>query len=172
MPLSLIVALDRNGLIGAGAALPWRLPADLRYFKERTMGRTIIMGRKTCASIGRPLPGRRNVVLSGNRDFRPEGFVVCATMDDVLARLDRGEEAMVIGGAAVYRLFWPMVTVAYVTLVDGEFSGDVWFPCWPLPPGEWSLVARDDRPPDEKNPWPMAFLRYERAEINSVSGSR
>lgn len=162
MHLSLIVALDRNGLIGRDNQLPWRLPADLRHFKEVTMGKPVIMGRRTCESIGRPLPGRRNIVLTRDAGFQPEGFDIFHDADSVLGALSDVEESVVIGGSEIYRVFWPSVARAYVTLVEGVFEGDAWFPEWPLE--GWRLVASRSREPDDKNPYPLQFKVYEKVE--------
>jgi dihydrofolate reductase len=158
--LSLIVALDGNGLIGRGGDLPWRLPADLKHFKRITLGKPVIMGRKTAESLGRPLPGRDNLVLTRNPGWRAGGFHVCAGMEDLVAAVGSAPEAMVIGGADIYRLLLPRTSRAYVTLVDGIFSGDTWFPEWPL--RGWRETRREERPSDDANPWGMVFLEYER----------
>jgi len=163
MMLSLIVALDQNGLIGNQNGLPWRLPADLKHFKETTMGKPVIMGRLTAQSIGRPLPGRRNLVLTGNRDFHLEGFELFHSKESILEAVHSAEEAVVIGGAKVYKAFWPNIMCAYVTLIDGSFAGDTWFPQWPLP-AEWHLKTAQNRLPDEKNAYPMSFMTYEKLE--------
>jgi len=164
MTLSLIVALDRNGLIGRNGGLPWRLPADLKHFKETTMHKPVIMGRRTCDSLPKALPGRRNLVLTQNRDFRREGFDIYHDKATLLESVQHVEESMVIGGAGIYQLFWSEVTRAYVTLVDGTFDGDTWFPQWPL--AGWRLASSSEQPADEQNPYPMKFMVYEKVENN------
>jgi dihydrofolate reductase len=165
MMLSLIVALDQNGLIGNQNGLPWRLPADLKHFKETTMGKPVIMGRLTAQSIGRPLPGRRNLVLTGNTDFRMEGFEMFHSPESVLQAVQTDEEVMVIGGAKIYNAFWPNIQRAYITLIGGSFDGDTWFPEWPLA-SVWCLKTTQNCPPDEKNAYPMSFMVYEKLEKN------
>lgn len=158
---SFIVALDKNGLIGKGNDLPWRLPADLKHFKRITMGKPIIMGRKTCESIGRPLPGRRNIVLSRDADFGAEGFEVFHSADELFDAIKSSTETMIIGGAEIYRLLLDQSDRAYVTVVDGEFQGDTWFPQWPLKEN-WKLVSEEPRAADEKNPHDLRFRVYQR----------
>jgi len=164
MRLSLIVALDRNGLIGNQNGLPWRLPADLKHFKTITMNKPVIMGRKTCESIGRPLPGRRNLVITRSNMLQVNGYELFTSIDGVLAALNE-EESVIIGGAEVYRLFWNKISRAYITLIDAEFKGDTWFPEWPLSAG-WDLKTSDLREPDDKNPYPMNFMVFEKVEKN------
>ncbi|HMO50228.1 MAG TPA: dihydrofolate reductase [Kiritimatiellia bacterium] len=164
MHVSLIVALDQNGLIGAAGRLPWRLPADLRHFKALTMGKPILMGRKTCLSLGGPLPGRRNLVLTRNPEFRREGFECFTGERAVLSAVQHVDELVVIGGSDVYRLFLPVVRRVYVTMIHGSFTGDVWFPEWPLDPAHWQLVECLEHPADDKNPWAMSFQVYEKVE--------
>ncbi|MDX1687598.1 MAG: dihydrofolate reductase, partial [Candidatus Promineifilaceae bacterium] len=105
--ISLIAALDRNGVIGDDGRIPWRLPADLKYFKRVTMGKPLIMGRKTYESIGRPLPGRQNIVLTRQRDYRAPGCTVVHSLEEALAAAGDAEEVMVAGGGSVYRQFLP-----------------------------------------------------------------
>jgi len=165
MMLSLIVALDQNGLIGRGGGLPWHLPADLKHFKAVTMGKPVIMGRKTYASIGRPLPGRQNMILTRQAGFTADGCEVFSKVEDVMTALhDRGAgEAVVIGGADIYRAFMPQVRRMYITLVDGVFTGDTWFPAWP-PGAGWHEKSREKREPDDKNMHTMAFIVVEKLE--------
>lgn len=127
------------------------------------MGKPLIMGRKTCLSLGRPLPGRRNLVLSRNPSFNVEGFEVFGDPAGLLTALAGAGEVMVIGGAEIYHLFIPLVQRAYVTLVDGDFTGDAFFPMWPLGP-TWRLVQQADQPADERNP-PLSLRCYEKVEI-------
>lgn len=163
MRLSLIVALDRNGLIGAGNKLPWHAPADLKHFKSVTMGKPMVMGRKTCESLSGPLPGRKNVVLTRNGSFSRPGFEIFASIDAILASFSGSEEVCVIGGAEIYRACWEWIDRMFITLVEGEFAGDTWFPQWPLGP-EWQLVSREFRPADEKNPHDLTFMVFEKLE--------
>lgn len=161
MILSLIVALDHKGLIGKEQGLPWRLPADLAHFKAITMGKPVIMGRRTCETLKKALPGRRNLVLTTNPSFAREGFEVFQSLDALWKAVAGAEECVVIGGAEIYRLLLPCTTRAYVTLVEGDFNGDTWFPEWPL--RGWVETGAETRPADEQNPHRMTFLRLERA---------
>jgi len=165
MQLSLIVALDSHGLIGRENGLPWRLPADLKHFKQHTMGKPLLMGRKTCMSLPKPLPGRRNLVLTRNPVFSRDGFEIYHQVEDALRAVQANDECMVIGGSELYRALWPQISRAYVTLVEGAFSGDTWFPEWPLGP-EWRLVESVPRLADGENAHDLTFLVYERVEKN------
>ncbi len=136
--LSLIVAMDKNRLIGSGNRLPWHLSEDLKRFKAITMNKPIIMGRKTYESIGRPLPGRRNIVVSRNPNFQAEG---CECVDDLAKAIDlasNSDEAIVIGGMQIYRLAMPLVQRMYITEIDYSFEGDAWFP--EFDDSEWSCI--------------------------------
>ncbi len=154
--LELVVARARNGVIGRGNQLPWHLPEDLRYFKRLTMGLPILMGRRTWDSIGRPLPGRQNIVLSTRHDFAPAGATVVHSLDAAVAAAGAVDALRVIGGAGVYRLCLPRAAVVYLTEVEAEVEGDAYFPA--LEPGEWQERGREARPADEKHEYPYAFV--------------
>lgn len=154
--ISLIVAHTRNRVIGKDGAMPWHLPNDLKHVKEITTGQTIVMGRKTFASIGKPLPSRRNVVLTRSKDFSAEGAEVVHTKEDVLALGD----VIIFGGAELYRQFLDVVDRMYITEIDMETQGDTFFPEWDREAFE--LVWRREGVVDEKNPVPHTFLLYER----------
>jgi len=165
--VTLIVATDRAGVIGIDGRLPWHLPADLAHFKRTTMGKPIIMGRKTYASIGRPLPGRTSIVLTRSPGFVAEGCVVVHDVDaalraaaSALAADAADREAMVIGGAEIYRLFLPRANRIQLTRIDATFDGDTQFPV--LEESMWTETRREDRAPDERNPYPIAFITLER----------
>ena len=130
MKLSLIVAMSNNGVIGIDNTLPWHLPEDLKYFKQVTMGKPIIMGRKTYDSIGRPLPGRLNIVITRDDRWTAEGVSVVHSLEQALALAAQqpGDEAMVIGGEQIYRLALPMAQRLYLTRVDADIDGDAFFP--------------------------------------------
>ncbi|NGQ94663.1 dihydrofolate reductase [Brevibacillus sp. SYP-B805] len=160
--ISLIVAMDQNRLIGRNNGLPWRLPADLQYFKRVTSGKTVIMGRKTYESIGRPLPNRRNIILTTRKDFRPAGCTTYDSVDELMARLPQEEEAFVIGGAEIYRLFLPFADRMYITLIDHAFTGDAYFPSYDE--SEWRLISSEPGTQNEENPYPYRFTVWERVK--------
>ncbi|WP_404368536.1 dihydrofolate reductase [Marinobacter sp.] len=167
MRKALIVAMSRNRVIGRNNKLPWYLPGDLRYFKQVTMGKPIIMGRKTWDSIGRPLPGRLNVVVSRDPDWEaPDGTVKAGSLEDAFVRaearaeIENREEIMVIGGGQIYAEALPHVDRMYVTLVHDEVPGDAWFPevNWQ----EWEEIGREDFSASDNNPYDYSFLVYQR----------
>ena len=160
MILSLIVAVSENGVIGSEGRLPWRLPADLARFKAITLGHSVIMGRKTFASIGRPLPGRRNLVVSRQVDDSPPGVEVVASLADALDRCRAESEVFVIGGASLYAAALPQAQRLYLTLVQAHIEGDVTFPL--LNASHWRLVSEEFRPADEDHAYPLCFKLYER----------
>ncbi len=160
MLISLIVAMDRNRLIGRGNALPWHLPADLAHFKAVTMGKPIVMGRKTYESIGRPLPGRHNIVISRNPHFAAAGCTVVASVEQALAVSAAAPELMIIGGAQLYAELLPRAQRLYLTRIDASFDGDAWFP--ELDANQWRELERSDHAADERNAYPYSFLTLER----------
>jgi dihydrofolate reductase len=166
---SLIAALDRNRLIGKGEGLPWRLPADLKRFKAITMGKPIVMGRKTHESIGRPLPGRLNIVLTRRRDYRVKGCTIAHSISEVKEAVPGGGEIIVIGGAQVYELFLPLVRRMFLTMIDSEFLGDVSFPAFEI--GEWQEVSREYHGLNEGVPFSYSFVILERKIGASESSS-
>ncbi|NRS19646.1 dihydrofolate reductase [Brevibacillus sp. HB1.2] len=154
--ISLIVAYARNQVIGKDGDMPWHLPADLKNVKELTTGQTIVMGRKTFESIGKPLPNRRNVVLTRSQDFHPEGVDVVHTKEEVLALGD----VIIFGGSEIYRQFLDVVDRLYITEIDLETEGDTFFPAWDR--DAYTLVDKREGIVDEKNVHPHAFYVYER----------
>lgn len=143
-PIALVVAMAENRVIGRGNALPWKISEDLRFFKKITMGKPIIMGRKTYQSIGRPLPGRTNIVISRDPDFSAEGVKTAPDLETAikLAKLESPEEIMIIGGAQIYALALPMAQRIYLTEVHEKIEGDAWFPDYNA--AEWRETARED----------------------------
>lgn len=158
--ISLIVAMDNNRLIGKENDLPWRLPADLQYFKQTTTGHTIVMGRKTFESIGKPLPNRCNVILTGNKDYHHEGVKVIHSVDDLIS-LEEESELFVIGGATVYEQTMNVATRLYVTHIEEAFEGDTYFP--EIDSSVWKEVSKKQGVKDEKNPYVYYFTVYERS---------
>ena len=153
--LCLCVAMDRNKLIGHNNALPWHLPADLKHFRAITMGKPIIMGRKTYESIGRPLPGRKNIVLSRNPNLTIVGCQVLQRIEELLILEKQYRESVLIGGATLYKELLPKVQRMYVTWVHGTFVGDTYFPDYH--PEKWQEVERFDYPADAQNRYPYSF---------------
>ncbi len=139
--LSIIVAMSQNRVIGNNNQLPWHISADLKRFKLITMGKPIVMGRKTWQSLGRPLPGRDNVVLSRDAMFSAKGCFVFSSLDDVLAHYACEEEIMIIGGSTVYQLAMPITQKLYVTQIHSDYEGDAYFPELS---GGWREVFRED----------------------------
>lgn len=154
--ISLIVAYARNQVIGKDGVMPWHLPADLKHVKEITTSKTIVMGRKTYESIGKPLPNRRNVVLTRSQDFRLPGVEVVHSKEDVLALGD----VIIFGGAEIYRQFLDVVDRLYITEIDLETEGDTFFPQWDRE--AFALVEKREGVVDEQNRYPHAFYLYER----------
>ena len=157
--LSVIAAVARNGVIGAGNRMPWHLPADLRHFRALTMGHRIVMGRKTWESLGRPLPGRENVIVSRNAGLVAPGCAVVPSFAAALAGSALPPPVFCIGGAALYRIALPLADALHLTEIDADFAGDTLMP--PLAPGEWSEIARDPGT-DPTSGLSFAFVKYVR----------
>lgn len=162
MKLSLIVAMAQNRVIGRNNNLPWYLPQDLKYFKAVTMGKPIIMGRKTYDSIGKPLPGRPNIVITRNTDWQAEGVSVVHSLEQALelgeslVEINGGDELMLIGGAQLYTTALPQTDRLYLTQVHAEVEGDAYFPEFDL--GQWQEIGREDFAADGPNPYDYSFL--------------
>jgi dihydrofolate reductase len=160
MRLSAIVAMAANRVIGANNQLPWRLPADLARFKRLTMGHTLILGRKTYESIGRPLPGRTFVVVTRQRDYAPAGVKVAHTVDEALALSQGDEEVFIAGGAELYAQTMDRLNRLYLTRIERDFPGDTYFPEVDL--SGWKLIEQEHHPASGPDSLPYAFLTYER----------
>jgi dihydrofolate reductase len=158
--LSLIVAMTGQQVIGREGQMPWHLPADLAWFKRHTLGKPIIMGRKTWDSIGRALPGRRNLVISLDEAFQPAGAERVVSPEAALALVADAPEIMVVGGAQVYAHFLPYAERLYLTLIQANLSGDTFFPDYTQ--YQWREMERSDHPADAKNPYSYTFLILER----------
>ncbi len=159
MKLCAVVAASDNDVIGRDNALPWHLPADLAHFKRTTLGHPVLMGRRTYESIGRPLPGRRNLVLS-RRGFAAEGVETVATLDEAIARASGESALMNIGGAEVFARAMPKTDIIYLTRVHCTVEGDTFMP--PLDLRQWHEVRREYRAADERNVFAMSFIELER----------
>lgn len=163
MKISLIVAMDRRGIIGANGALPWRLPADLKHFKTVTMGKPIVMGRKTHESIGRVLPGRENIILTRDPAYPAPGCTVLHGVEAVLHHCRAAEEVMIMGGAELYARFLPRARRIHLTQVHADVAGDTRFPEWEQLRGDqWREIQRQDFNGDATNLLPYSFSVLER----------
>jgi dihydrofolate reductase len=158
--VSLIVAMAQNGVIGRDNALPWRLPEDLKRFKAFTLGKTILMGRKTYESIGRPLPGRANLVLTRDRNWIAAGVIVVHSVEQALTQAGPGKELVAIGGAEIYRLVLPFARRIYLTHVHADVPGDTFFPDFDST--QWADVECRTHPADEQHAFPLTFVTLER----------
>lgn len=155
--ITLIAAMDQNNLIGHNNSLPWHLPADLKFFKQQTLGKTVLMGRKTCESLPFVLPKRRNLVLSHNQSFKQPGFEVVNDINE----LDEEAELMVIGGAKIYQLMLPKATHLILTRIHATFEGDTYFPevDWT----EWQINRITNHPISDDNPdFAYDFVFYQK----------
>ncbi len=161
MRIALIAAMAENHVIGRNNQLPWRIPADLKHFKVLTMGKPIIMGRKTYESIGRPLPGRVNIVLTGDVTYRAEGCEVVHSIAQALQVAGAVEEAMIVGGSDLYRQTIGDADRLYLTLVKAEVEGDAWFP--KIDSRQWREIKREAHRADDSNQYDYAFVVLERA---------
>ncbi|MCB0628651.1 MAG: type 3 dihydrofolate reductase [Lewinella sp.] len=162
MIVSAIVAAARNGVIGKDNQIPWHLSSDLKYFKRTTLDHHVIMGRKSFISIGRPLPKRTNIIISRDPYFAASGCLVARSVEEALSiAYDNDEtEAFIIGGGQIYALSMPFLDRIYLTEVDAEPDGDVFFP--DFNPEEWTLLSSEAHPADEKNDHAYTFKVYER----------
>ena len=160
MRLSIIAALARNRVIGRDNRLPWRLPADWRRFKQLTMGHHLIMGRKTFESIGRPLPGRISIVLTGRRSYAPAGVQVAASLEGALRLARDDDEVFVGGGAGVYRQTLDLADRMYLTLLPDDFEGDTCFPHYDE--SDWEVHRREVHEPEKTDPNRYTFLTLDR----------
>ena len=166
MRISLIVALSENHVIGRNNKLPWYLPNDLKYFKQVTMGLPIVMGRKTFESIGKPLPGRTNIVVTRNTEWAADGVRAAHSLEEAfelaesIAEIDGREELMIIGGDQIYQSALPLVDRMYLTEVHAHVDGDAYFP--KFDPADWREVGREDFEAVEPNPYDYSFVVYDR----------
>lgn len=157
--ISMIWAMGKNNALGCRNRMPWHLPADFAYFKKITLGKPVIMGRKTYESIGKPLPGRENIIITRDEDFKPEGCITVNSIDGAKAYAAEGE-VFIVGGAEIYKAFLPLAHKLYITEIDHAFEADTYFP--EIDYSQWKLVSSQPGPRDEKNPYAYKFLVYER----------
>lgn len=154
----LVAALARNGVIGAGGKMPWHLPEDLKYFKQLTLGHPVIMGRRTWESLGKPLPGRDNIVISRRPGFEAPGATVAASLEAAIARCAGEPVAFVIGGAEIYAAALPLADGLALTEIDRDYEGDTRFPEWDR--GAWRVVKKETHASDQGVRF--SYVRYER----------
>jgi dihydrofolate reductase len=170
MKLSIIVAMSKNRIIGRGGQLPWRLPADLRRFKQLTMGHPLIMGRKTFDSIGKPLPGRTSIVVTRQADFHVPGVLTATNFPEAIRLAEeRSDEAFVIGGGEIYSHALPLAHRLYVTAVEADLDGDTLFPDWDA--RQWQIVEDTTHPADTQNSFAMHFQVFDRIRNDDESGA-
>lgn len=160
MIVAMIVAMTRNGVIGKDNDMPWHLPADLAYFKQTTLGKPIVMGRNTFNSIGKPLPGRRNVIVSQTLSEAPVGTELVASPAAALELLQGEDEVMVMGGGQLYQAFLPLSQRLYLTQIEADIGGDTYFP---FHASDWHLQSEQVRPCDERNQYQCRFQVYKKA---------
>ena len=160
MIISMIAAMAKNNVIGIKNGLPWDLPADMKHFREITSGKTVIMGARTFESIGKALPKRRNIVITLDKNQIAEGAEIVFSLDEAIESCKNEGEVMIIGGASIYRQFLPKAQRVYLTVIDGKFEGDAFFPEMDM--NEWKIVNEEKHEADEKNSHPYAFKVFER----------
>ncbi len=160
--ISIIVAVSTNNVIGVDGELPWRISDDLKRFKALTLGKPVVMGRLTWESIGRPLPGRQNIVITRQSDFRADGCDVVASPAAALALAGDAEEIMIIGGSQIYDLFLPKAGCMYLTRIQTEIDGDVFFPS--ISEADWELVDFESHDAGDGNEFAFDFRTYERKD--------
>ncbi len=158
--LCLVVAVARNGVIGRDNQLPWRLPDDLKYFKQVTLGHPVIMGRRTYESIGKPLPGRKNIVITRDRGFEAPGCAVVHSLDEARKAAEGADEACVIGGTSLFEETLPAADVIHLTEVEADVEGDTHFP--PFDRREWRETEIARHAADERHAYPFRIVRLER----------
>ena len=162
MRISIIAALSDEGVIGRENDLPWHMPADLKRFKRITANKPVLMGRRTWESIGRPLPNRRNIVISRSKGFDAEGALVVSSIVEALAEVEDQDEIMVIGGAELYRQLLPRADRMYLTYIHGQIEGDVRFPAFD--PAEWKEKSRERHEADDAHRYGYTFVRLDRVD--------
>ena len=158
--IAIIAAVARNGVIGSGNRMPWHLPEDLKRFRRLTLGHAVIMGRRTFESIGKPLAGRSNIVITRSPDWTRSGCHAAHSLEAALAAVHEREDAFVIGGAEIYALALPVVRRLHMTEIERDFEGDAFFPEFDR--SRWREVSRERHAPDEPEGFAYAFVEYER----------
>lgn len=159
---SIIVAKSSNHVIGKNNSLIWHMPADLRRFKQKTLGHYIIMGRKTLESMKKPLPGRTSIVVTRNKDYKAEGCIIVHNIQDAfsIAEENKQEEVFILGGAEIYKLTLDLADKIYLTEIKADFDGDAFFPA--IDYDQWQIIHHEEYEADDKNPYPYAFIDMKR----------
>lgn len=161
MKIAMIAAMANNRIIGKDNQMPWHLPADLAFFKQTTLGKPVLMGRRTYESIGRPLPGRLNIVISRDENWQAAGVTRVASPEAALALVQDHDEIMVIGGGAIYQAFLPLADTLYLTLIQADIAGDTQFPDYEAQ-GNWQSEQLGVHHADEKNQYDLVFTKVAR----------
>ena len=158
--ISIIAAIGNNWVVGINNKLPWDLPADMEHFRQKTLGKPVIMGQKTLESIGKPLPGRTNIVLTLDENFHPQGCTVAHSIEEALGAAKDFEEVMICGGVSIYKQFLPLADRMYLTRIKNDFEGDAFFPEFDWE--DWKEVERIEHPAGDGNPYKYSFITLER----------
>lgn len=158
--LSIIAAMDKNRVLGLKNDIPWHIPHDLKRFKKITSGHTVIMGRKTFESLPGPLPKRRNVIITSRKDYIAPGIEVVKSIEDAIRIADKNQENFVVGGADIYEQFLPFADKLYLTHIDAEFEGDIYFP--EIDYSNWKLVEEEYHVTDDEKKIPFSYKTYVR----------
>ena len=167
MTISIIAAVAENNVIGKNGQLPWHLPADLMHFKNLTMGHHIIMGRKTFESVGKPLPGRTNIIISRQNDLKEANCIVVHSLDEAIKYIVEDNEPFICGGAEIYKQAFDIADKMYLTRIHEEFDGDTFFP--EINMNVWAEKGREDFEPDDKNKYAYSFCVFKRIMPLSAS---
>ena len=164
MIISLIAAMGKNRVIGNKGKLPWHMPADMKYYKDKTKGKTVIMGRKTFESMGnKPLPNRANIIITRDQNYKVEDAIIVHSAEEAVKEAEKykTDEVMVIGGSEIYKEFLPRANRIYLTMIDGMFEGDAFFPEYDIT--EWKEISYEEHEMDAKNPYDYRFVVLERS---------
>ncbi len=161
MKISMIAAMAKNRVIGADNQMPWHLPADLGHFKRTTLGKPVVMGRKTYQSIGKALPGRLNIVISRSSEFSVDDATVVQSCEQAIEAAGKVDELMIIGGGTIYQFFLPLCYRLYLTEIDLNVQGDTYFPDYQAA-ADWNLIESNSFAADDKNKYPYTFITLDR----------
>jgi len=160
MLISFVAAMSKNRVIGKNNKIPWSMPADVRHMRKMIEGKPLIMGRKTHESIGRPLPDRKNIILTRDKSYKSKGCIVVHTQEEALKAAEGAEEVIIFGGEEIYRMFLPKANRMYLTIIDAEVEGDAFFPEYDKK--EWKVVEKKEHKADEENKHDYTFITLQR----------